>query len=73
MAQSMSELGQSRRFDPLPTNSGLPLEADIAQRSRHVCFVPIVLQKSFCFAEYKFSGPYARRSNNHLRDYIIQR
>jgi len=30
-------------------------------------FPSIVLQNSFCFAEYKFSGPYARRSNNHLR------
>src|SRR5258708_33035617 len=29
---------------------------------------PILLQKSFCVTEYKFSGPYARRSNNHLRD-----
>src|SRR5260221_13025915 len=26
---------------------------------------PILLQKSFCVTEYKFSGPYARRSNNH--------
>src|SRR6266478_6362196 len=33
----------------------------------------ILLQKSFCFTEHRFSGPYARRSNNHLRDYIIQR
>jgi hypothetical protein len=29
------------------------------------------LQKSFCVTEYKFSGPHARRANNHLRDYII--
>jgi hypothetical protein len=32
--------------------------------------VPILLQKSFCVHQHKFSGPYARRSNNHLRDYI---
>jgi hypothetical protein len=31
----------------------------------------IVLQKSFCTYQHKFSGPYARRSNNHLRDYVI--
>ena len=31
----------------------------------------ILLQKSFCIDQHKFSGPYARRSNNHLRDYII--
>jgi hypothetical protein len=29
------------------------------------------LQKSFCIELHKFSGPYARRSNNHLRDYVI--
>jgi hypothetical protein len=33
--------------------------------------VPMLLQKSFCIDQHKFSGPYARRSNNHLRDYII--
>src|ERR1700730_18831236 len=31
----------------------------------------ILLQKSFCIDQHKFSGPYSRRSNNHLRDYII--
>src|SRR6266404_7640491 len=33
----------------------------------------ILLQKSFCITDCKFSGPYVRRSNNHLRDYIIER
>ena len=31
----------------------------------------ILLQKSFCIDQHKFSVPYARRSNKHLRDYII--
>jgi hypothetical protein len=31
----------------------------------------IVLQKSFCLTDHKFSGLYVRQSNNHLRDYII--
>jgi hypothetical protein len=31
----------------------------------------IPLQKSFCIDQHKLSGLYARRSNNHLRDYII--
>jgi hypothetical protein len=31
----------------------------------------IVLQKSFCIDQQKFSGLYARRSNIHLRDYTI--
>jgi len=35
------------------------------------CFWPILLQKSFCDTEDKFSGPYTLRSNNDLRDYII--
>ena len=33
--------------------------------------VRILLQKSFYTDQHKFSGPYARRSNNHLRDYVI--
>ena len=44
----------------------------IIQRG-NVGYWQIVLQKSFCVTEYKFSGAYARRSNNHLRDYVIQR
>jgi hypothetical protein len=31
----------------------------------------ILLQKSFCGTEDEFSGPYTLRSNNDLRDYII--
>jgi hypothetical protein len=31
-----------------------------------------VLQKSFCITDCKFSGPYVRPSNNHLRDYDRQ-
>jgi hypothetical protein len=33
-----------------------------------VRFVPMLLQKSFCIDHYKFSGPYALRSNNMLCD-----
>ena len=51
-----SGVGQTRHFSPAPTTSDLPR---------------ILLQKSFCIDQHKFSGPYARRSNNHLRDYII--
>src|SRR5260370_23250924 len=35
-----------------------------------VCCWQILLQKSFCITDCKFSGPYVRRSNNHLRGYI---
>jgi hypothetical protein len=31
----------------------------------------ILLQKSFCIDHHKLSEPYAGRSNNHLRGYII--
>ena len=37
---SMSALGQSRRFDPLPATSGLPRSTDIVRPARLVRFVP---------------------------------
>ena len=43
---SMSEVGQSRRFAPLPATSGLPQSTDIARAVRLVRFAPILLQKS---------------------------
>src|SRR5260370_42285019 len=46
--------------------SGLPRLADILSARQHVRKVPILLQKSFCITDCKFSGPYVRRSNNHL-------
>ncbi len=51
--------------------SALKRITDSTRTSRHVRKVPILLQKSFCIDQHKFSGPYARRSNDHLRDYII--
>jgi len=43
----------------------------LLKQAGNVAFWPILLQMSFCIDQYKFSGPYPRRSNNHLRDYII--
>src|SRR6476619_5010090 len=40
--------------------SALPLRADIAQQSRHVRFVPILLQKSFWGGDRKFLEPLMR-------------
>jgi hypothetical protein len=37
----MSQLGQKRRFDPLPATSGLPQPTDIVRPARLVRFVPI--------------------------------
>jgi hypothetical protein len=51
-------------------SSELPLKADIAQYSRHVSKVPILLQNSFGIDQHKFSGPYVRRTNNDLRNYV---
>jgi hypothetical protein len=39
-ATAMSELGQSRHFSRRPTNSGLPLEADIVRAGWYVAKVP---------------------------------
>ena len=39
-SESMSELGQSRRFDCLPDTSGLPRSTDIKRAARLVRFVP---------------------------------
>jgi hypothetical protein len=33
-----------------------PSTADIGWLRRHVCLVPILLQKSFCITEHNFSG-----------------
>ncbi len=34
-------------------------------------FWQILLQNSFGIGQHKFSGPYVRRTNNDLRDYVI--
>jgi hypothetical protein len=36
----MSEMGQSRRFAPWLTTSGLPPTADVTHRDHHFRFVP---------------------------------
>jgi hypothetical protein len=46
-------------------------EADIAQYSRHVHFVPIVLKKSFSGEERKFLGPLIRFARGDVRVHII--
>jgi hypothetical protein len=37
-------------------SSGFAPRADIVAACRHVRFVPILLQKSFCTGDQKFSG-----------------
>ncbi len=51
--------------------SALPPRADIAQRSRHVRFVPILLKKSFLADEQNFSGPLMRSARGDVRDHIV--
>jgi len=76
-AQAKAPLNRSRAYSIRRRSdrsmSAVTQRPDILHSVRHVCFVPILLQKSFGITECKFSGPHARRSNNHLRDYIIQR
>jgi hypothetical protein len=48
--------------------SGLLLEADVAPCSRQVCFVPILLQKSFWGGERKFLEPLMRLMLGDVRD-----
>jgi hypothetical protein len=50
--------------------SACTLRTDITKHERYVGKVPIVLQKSFCFTEHNFSGPWAQRSNNHAGGYV---
>ena len=58
----MSQLGQSRRFDPPPTTSGIPQTSDIIMSAELVRLVPIVLQKS------KIEGPRKFRKSGFLAD-----
>jgi hypothetical protein len=51
--------------------SALLLRADIAQQSRHVRFVPILLQKSFWGVERKFLEPLMRFTRGDVRDHIV--
>jgi len=51
--------------------SALPLRADIAQCSRNVRFVPIVLKKSFSPDERNFLGPLMRFARGDVRDHIV--
>src|ERR1700687_6525577 len=45
--------------------------ADIAQRSQHVRFVPIVLKKSFWGDERKFLGPLMRFARGDMGDHVV--
>ena len=43
----------------------------ICYRRGDVSTWPILLQKSFCIIEHKFSVPWARHSKSHVGDHII--
>jgi hypothetical protein len=51
--------------------SALPSEADIRAGLQDVCFVPILLQKSFWGGERKFSEPLMRFPRGDVRDHIV--
>jgi hypothetical protein len=58
-----------REFQAL--NGITDLEDD--ERPAHFRLWPILLQKSFCSTEHKFSGPWVRLSKNYVGDYFIVR
>jgi hypothetical protein len=49
------------------------MNATRGMNAEEVCFWPILLQKSFCSTEHKFSGPWVRLSKNYVGDYFIVR
>jgi hypothetical protein len=49
----------------------LPSEADIRVSLKQVCFVPILLQKSFWSGERKFLEPLMRVTRGDVRDHIV--
>src|SRR5258706_3945601 len=53
--------------------SALVRVTDSSRTSRHVRFVPIVLQKSFCGMGLKFSEAWVRRLNNDVGDHVATR
>jgi hypothetical protein len=52
-------------------SSALPSNSDIARRSRHFAFVPIVLKKSFWGDERKVSEPLMHLTRVDVRDHIV--
>jgi len=67
----MSPLGQKLNLRPVSRTSALPLKADSSRTSRHVRFVPILLQKSFWGGERKFLEPLMRFMRDDVRDHIV--
>jgi hypothetical protein len=53
--------------------SALPPKADIGSTCQNVCFVPILLQKSFCLPDHKISEPWARFSCKDVGGHMISR
>jgi hypothetical protein len=52
----MAEMGQTLPSRDFCGTAALPLKPDIGWRGWHVRKVPILLQKSFCTGDQKFSG-----------------
>ncbi len=63
--------GRLGRFGRGSRMSALPSDPAMTELHPDVGFVPILLQNSFGIDQHKFSGPYVRRTNNDLRDYVI--
>ena len=72
----LSDAGPKPRCSPRrPSSAGIRNPSQLAIRKRtqfDVCFVPIVLQKSFCIVDRKFFGPHIQLSSKHVRDLIAK-
>jgi hypothetical protein len=66
----MSQLGQNLPSRDFCGTAALPLKPDIGWRGWHGRKVPILLQKSFCTGDQKFSGLWARLSCKDVGDLI---
>jgi hypothetical protein len=64
-------MSDRRIFNWFSSAPGVLAAAD--GRKRDVRKGPILLQKSFCSTEHKFSGLWVRLSKNYVGDYFIVR
>jgi hypothetical protein len=70
-SDQMSGQGQKATSDRERARSALPSRTDISFGDYGVCFVPIVLKKSFLGDDQKFSGLLMRFARGGMRDHIV--
>ncbi len=71
LGSKISGCGQLAEVAVYFAMSGLPPEADIKRKGRHVRWVPIVLKESFLGDEQNFLGPLMRLASGDVGDHIV--